>query len=368
MRETRRVRYAVVGLGNIAQVAVLPAFAHARKNSELAALISSDSEKLAVLAKRYRVAVTGSYDDLERIIAEHAIDAVYVAVPNSLHREFTERAARAGAHVLCEKPMAMNEADCDAMIRAAAENDVKLMIAYRLHFERANVRAVERIAEGRIGEPRIFSSVFSHQVKPGNIRTKREAGGGALFDLGIYCLNAARYLFRDEPTDVYAEQVFGTDERSEQVDEATTAVLRFPGNRIAQFTASQGASDVSEFRVVGTKGNVELDPAFDYVEELEETLTVGDRKKRRTESKGDQFAPEILHFSKCILEDLEPEPSGWQGLADVRILNALVASAESGRRVEVTPIAMPDRPRKGITNKKPPVGRVRTVNAPSPSR
>ncbi|MDB4996196.1 MAG: Gfo/Idh/MocA family oxidoreductase, partial [Myxococcaceae bacterium] len=195
----RRVRYAVVGLGNIAQVAVLPAFAHAKENSELVGLVSSDAEKLSVLAKRHDVEHTGSYDDLERVLAEAKVDAVYVTVPNALHRTMTERAARAGVHVLCEKPMAVTEEDCDAMIDVTREHRVKLMIAYRLHFDPANLRAIERVRAGKIGDPRIFSSVFCHQVRENDIRTHAELGGGALFDLGIYCLNAARYIFQDEP-------------------------------------------------------------------------------------------------------------------------------------------------------------------------
>lgn len=194
--EAKRVRYAVVGLGNIAQVAVLPAFARARENSELVALVSADEAKRRVLAERYGVPVTGPYEELEQVIDDAAVDAVCVALPNSLHREITGRAARAGAHVLCEKPMATTVEDCQAMCRSTGTAGFKLMIAYRLHFEEANLRAIRRIRSGEIGEPRIFSSVVSRQVRPGDIRTRDDLGGGALFDAGIDCLNAARYLSR----------------------------------------------------------------------------------------------------------------------------------------------------------------------------
>jgi predicted dehydrogenase len=165
--EKTKIRYAVVGVGNIAQVAVLPAFEHAKENSELCALVSGDPEKLEELGARYGVSATGSYDEMEDILAEARADAVYIALPNTLHREFTERAARAGVNVLCEKPMAMTEEDCEAMIRVTEERRVKLMIAYRLHFEEANLLAMEIARSGQLGEPHYMSSVFSHNVRPG---------------------------------------------------------------------------------------------------------------------------------------------------------------------------------------------------------
>ncbi|MDP9002832.1 MAG: Gfo/Idh/MocA family oxidoreductase, partial [Myxococcota bacterium] len=337
-------------------------------NSELVALVSSDPEKLAVLRKKYDVECTGSYDEVERIVADARVDAVYIALPNDMHRPMTETAARAGAHVLCEKPMAVTEEDCQAMIAVTRQCGVKLMIAYRLHFEHANLDAVERVRAGEIGEARIFSSVFCHQVREGDIRTKQEHGGGALFDMGIYCLNAARYVFQDEPTNVYSHQVFGTDERFGNVDEMTTAVLRFPRNRVAQFTSSQGAADVSEFRVVGTKGDIRLDPAYEYAGEIKTTVTIDGKAKTAVSTKRDQFAPEIVHFSQCILDGTDPEPSALQGLADVRIMEAMVRSARAGTAIALSPVAQAARPNADLDMKKPPTKKVKPVNAPSPSK
>jgi predicted dehydrogenase len=368
MRESkRRVRYAVVGLGNIAQVAVLPAFRHARENSELAALVSSDGDKRRILCDRYDVEYSGTYDELEDVLCRARVEAIYVAVPNSRHREITERAARCGAHVLCEKPMAGTEEDCEAMIRVTREQGKKLMIAYRLHFEEANLRVIERILAGEIGEPRVISSVFCHQVREGDVRTSGELAGGALYDLGVYCVNAARYIFRDEPTSVLAQQVIGKDARSREVDEMTTAVLRFPGDRIAQITANQGAADVSEYRVVGTKGDIRLEPAYDYVGKRRAFSTVGGKQRKKAFAPSDQFAPELVYFSRCILEDREPEPSGREGLADVRILQAIVRSAQTGSSVELPPFEGLVRPDVTMRMKKPRVGKVEPVRAPSPS-
>jgi predicted dehydrogenase len=364
----RKVRYAVIGLGYIAQAAMLPAFAHARENSELVALLSSDKKKLRELAHKYHVAFTGSYDDMESVLKDANVDAAYIALPNSQHRAFTERLARLGIHVLCEKPMAMTSRDCEAMIRATERHGVKLMIAYRLHFDRANLAVVDVLRKEKIGAPLVFSSVFAHQVKRGDIRTRGELGGGALYDMGIYCVNAARYLFAAEPEEVLGTQLVGTDARFPDVDATSTAILRFPHDRLAQFTASQGAADIGEYRVLGTKGDVRLDPAYEYVDELKEFLTVDGKTKKSTFPKSDQFAPELVYFSKCILEDREPEPSGWEGLADVRVLEAIARSSKLGKAVKLRPMARKRRPTPRMAMKKPPVGKVDAVRASAPSR
>jgi predicted dehydrogenase len=364
--ETRKIRYAVVGAGNIAQVAVLPAFRHAAENSELAAIISGDREKLGELGKRYQVALTGSYNELEDVLDRGRIDAVYVALPNRHHREFTERAARAGVHVLCEKPMALGEDDCRTMIQACEDHGVKLMVAYRLHFEECNLQAIEIVRSGRLGDPRFFSSSFSHDVREGDIRTRGDLGGGALYDMGVYCINAARNLFQSEPTEAFAFTTPGQDERRE-VDETTAALLRFPGGRVAELVASQGAADVSAYRVVGTRGDLRVEPAYDYASPLAHHLTVDGKTRTQVFDRRDQFAPELVYFSRCILEDREPEPSGLEGLADVRVIRALLESARSGRPQRLGVFDKKVRPDMSLNMKMPPVKRPRTVHAPSPT-
>src|ERR1043166_7437463 len=188
----KQVRYAVVGLGHIAQVAVLPAFGNARRNSRLGALVSGDPVKLEELGAKYHVDPRYSYERYDEMLKSGEVDAVYIATPNSLHAEYAIRAAQAGLHVLVEKPMAVTEEQCERMAEAARTAGVKLMVAYRLHFERANLEAIEVARSGRIGEPRIFTSTFTMQVEPGNIRLQHALGGGTLYDIGIYCINAAR--------------------------------------------------------------------------------------------------------------------------------------------------------------------------------
>jgi predicted dehydrogenase len=361
-----KIRYAVVGLGHIAQVAVLPAFAHAR-NSELRALVSDDPIKRKRVGKKYNIDHTFAYDQYEDCLNSGDIDAVYIALPNNLHREFAVRAARAGVHVLCEKPMAVTEEECQEMIQAAKSSRVKLMVAYRLHFEEANLRAVEIVQSRKLGEPRFFSSIFSMQVKPRNIRLKRELGGGTLYDIGIYCINAARSLFRAEPTEVFAFSVSDNDKRFREVDEMTSAVLRFPGDRLASFTCSFGAADTSAYTIVGTKGELRVEPAYEYVGDLKHQLTVNGKQRKRTFPQRDQFAPELIYFSECISEGLDPEPSGAEGLADVRVIRGLYRSAEVGRPLKLDSFSRRERPGLEQEIRRPPVKKPELVRVQSAS-
>ena len=367
----RRIRYGVVGLGWFAQTAILPAFAHAKENAELAALFSEDPDKLKALGRKYRIPSDRlfSTDDLEDGIASSGIDAVYIATPNHLHREFTVRAARAGVHVLCEKPMAVTERECEEMIRAARDAGVKLMIAYRLHFERGNLEAVEIVNSGKLGEPRIYASVFCNDVKdPDNIRLGPiEKGGGTLYDIGIYCLNAARYLFRAEPEEVVAISASGGDPRFSESDEMTSAILKFPGERLATFTSSFGAASSHFYDVYGTKGRLRVEPAFEFAEGMAHELKIGERKTKRKFPARDQVAPEILYFSDCILHDRAPEPSGREGLADVRVIRALYESARTGRPVRLEPFQKKTRPSLEQEVRRPPTREPELVGVDKPS-
>ncbi len=363
----KKVRYAVVGLGYIAQIAVLPAFAHARENSELTALVSSDPQKLRALSRKYKVDRTYSYEAFGDCLKSGAVDAVYIALPNHMHRAYTESAAAAGAHVLCEKPMSFSEADCEAMIDAVESAGVKLMVAYRLHLERGNLEAIEIVKSGKIGEPRIFTSVFSQQVKKGNSRLKKDIGGGALYDMGTYCINAARYLFGSDPVEVFGWNIGSDAARFNEVPEMTSGIMRFPGDRIASFTSSFGATDRSVFEVIGTKGVVKMDPAYEMVEDLKTEITVNDKTVKRTYKKRDQFSPELIYFSDCILNNREPQPSGREGLADVRVIEALIKSATSNRPVEIPPADVRRRPSIQREISRPPLAKPPAlVNAVAP--
>ena len=357
-RAQQRIRYAVVGLGHIAQVAVIPAFAHARRNSTLAAIVSGDRTKRRLIAAKYDLGHAAfSYEEYDECLRQ--VDAVYIALPNSMHAEYAIRAARAGVHVLCEKPLAATVDECRRMIAACRTGGVKLMVAYRLHFEGINLAAIELARAGKLGELKYFNSSFSMKVRRGDIRTKRAYGGGTLYDIGVYCINAARYLFRAEPTQVSAISVNSGAASLSEIDETTAAVLRFGDERVASFITSFNAADVAAYRIVGTKGTLHADPAYEYAEGLAFTLTVDGKTTRKQIGKRDQFAPQLLYFSDCILHDRQPEPSGEEGLQDVRIVEALYSSAKSGRPVAIRPFAKRQRPtgrqrisRPGVTKPK----------------
>jgi predicted dehydrogenase len=345
----------VIGLGHIAQAAVLPAFGHAKRNSRLTALVSGSPKKLKTMGRRYRVERLCNYSDAGSLFHSGDIDAVYIALPNDLHKEWAIRAARAGLHVLCEKPMAVTTHECEAMMRAASAAKVKLMIAYRLHFEAANLHAAQLARQGKLGDLRFFSSDFSMQVRENNIRLKRAKGGGPLYDIGIYCINAARATLGEEPRSVFATATRSGDRRFREIEESVVAVMRFKDERLASFSCSFGGADRSTYTVTGTRGSVTLDPAYEYAQSITSRVRSGERDRIRRFGKRDQFAAELAYFSQCILEDRTPEPTGAEGLADVQIIEAMHRSIKSGRWIDIKASLRKRRPTEKQNIRRPPV-------------
>lgn len=338
----QRIRYAVVGLGHIAQESVLPAFSNSSQNSELAALFSDDPTKLKTLGRTYGVEFLYDYDEFEQGLREADIDAVYIALPNHLHEEYTVRAAREQVNVLCEKPLAGTASQCRRMISECRRNAVKLMTAYRLHFDPANLEAIELLKSGKLGTPRIFNSLFSFQIAPGNVRTEPEKGGGTLYDIGVYCINAARYLFQAEPVQAFAVTSKSRDKRFRGIEEMASVVLTFPEDRSATFTCSFGVAAHASYEVLCTKGSLKLSNAYEYDTSIELEIVQEGQQKVHTHRKSDQFAPELIYFSDCILHNKEPEPSGEEGLIDVEIVEALYRSARTRK-----PVKLPKFPNVG---------------------
>lgn len=367
---SNQIGYAIVGIGHIVQSQALPGFANVR-NARPVALVSGDRRKLRRVGKQYDIPDLYSYDDFEECLASDDVDAVYIALPNDMHEEYVIRAARAGVHVLCEKPMALDARSCKRMIDACEKAGVKLMIAYRLHFEPANLRAVELVKRGRIGKPRYFNSSFSFQVQPDNIRVDSERGGGPVWDIGIYCLNAARYLFEAEPTEVFAMGTRRDDPRFSEVDETVSVVMRFPDERTASFTCSFGSAPASTFRVSGTKGEIVLENAYEYVGERKLYLTTRGKTKEENFAEVDQFGPEFIYFAECIRRNVEPEPNGWEGLADVRVINAIHRSIRTGRPVKLPLMEQLEQrhgPTQGQKFKLPSVSEKKLVNVQEPTQ
>jgi glucose-fructose oxidoreductase len=361
----KRVRYAVVGAGWFGQSAVLPAFANAKENSELVAIVSGDAEKRAVLAAEYGVHAY-SLEQYEDLLSSGAVDAVYIVSVNSAHKDQTLLAARHGVHILCEKPLADTAVAAEEMIAACDRAGVLLMTAYRLHFEKANLHAIDVVRKGTIGEPRVMLSTFTQQVDPDNSRLDANAGGHPLLDVGIYCVNAARYLFRAEPTEVTAFVATGTDPKFKEVPEMVSALMRFPGERLASFVCGFGEVKSSAYQVLGTRGQLRLDPAFSHTGERVMTVTVDDKTKQTTSPDSDQIGPEIVYFSDCILNGRRPEPDGREGLIDMWIIEAIKSSALKGMAVPLQPVPEKPRPDKSQQITKPAREKPDLVNAAPP--
>lgn len=339
MAKTKQVRYGVVGLGHIAQVAVLPAFARVKANSLLTALVTGDPKKARTLSRKYKVPAVYSYEEFDQVLTSDVVDALYIALPNDQHVEYATRALKHGIHVLCEKPLATTEAECRKIDKAAHESGAKVMTAYRLHFDPANLKALELTRKGKLGQPRFFSSSFSYQIKDAkNIRLRRETGGGTVWDIGIYCLNAARMLFDAEPLEVFALAVHGKDKRFHEVEEMTSVTLRFPDDRLATFTCSFGADTSSHYEVVGTKGALRLDQAYEYTSPRKLHLfRDGEARQVFNFKKIDQFAAELDYFSKCVLKDLAIKPNADEGRRDVRVIEAIYKSVRTGKPISLHP-------------------------------
>jgi glucose-fructose oxidoreductase len=241
------------------------------------------------------------------------------------------------------------------------------MTAYRLHFETATTRAIELARKRKLGQPKFFSSVFSMRVKPNNIRTQAELGGGTLYDLGVYCINAARNLFGAEPVEVFAYSVNTARNRMPEIDETTAAVLRFEADQLATFVTSFNSADTGDYSIVGEKGSLKVDPGYEYAEGLSYELTIDGKTTRKTTAKRDQFAPELVHFSDCIRRNRDPEPSGLEGLQDVRVVEALYESARRGQPVRLPKYREAARPTRNQEMRRPAIRKPQLVKAESAS-
>jgi predicted dehydrogenase len=329
------IRYAVVGAGWISQEAFIPGAAQSG-NSRVAAIVTGDVEKAGRLARFHDIPEVASYAEYDALLASDRIDAVYIALPNSMHADHAIRAAKAGKHVMVEKPLACTVDEAEAMIAAARDAGVFLMTAYRLHNEPGTLALLEKVRSGAIGRPLFFQSVFSFQSAPGNHRLKAEHWGGPLQDVGVYCVNAARHVFAEEPVEVIATRHQPADDpRFTEIEASVAATLRFPSGGIAQFIASFGAAPVDAYRVVGTEGDIELDPGFRFETATRMRLRRDGRIEETPFDRVDQFGGQIAYFSDCIATGEPPVADGGEGLADMRVLLAIEQAALTGRPVAI---------------------------------
>jgi predicted dehydrogenase len=324
-----KVRIAVIGAGWISQEAFLPAVRQSG-NAEVTAIVSGDAEKARRLADFYGIADVYYYSEFDTMAASGKVDAVYVATPNSSHCDLALRAAKHKLHALVEKPLATSVTDAERMIAAAKAAGVFLMTAYRLHNDAATIRVAELVDSGAIGDARFFSSVFTFQSARDNHRLKASHWGGPPQDLGVYCLNAARHIFRENPMRAISSPSFGHDDpRFKEVEEGVAVTLEFSKGRMAQFYCGFGTDAVDMLQVVGTKGSVTLNNAYRFAMPRKLTLLQNEQAKIEDFPETDNFSGMISYFADCIQSGVSPMNDGAEGLADMA---AMVAIEAAGKR------------------------------------
>ncbi len=311
-------------------------------NSEMVALVTGHEEKAAKLGEKYGIANTYSYDEFDAMLASGDVDAVYLATPNFDHVGYAVKTLNAGIHLLLEKPMAVSVEECEEMIAASQRSGAKLMVAYRLHHEPGTLAAIEKVRSGDLGTIRFFNSSFSQQVKGSNHRAKHGFWAGPVPDMGPYPLNEVRNLFGAEPIEVFAMGV-NTDERF-NFEDTVSVTLKFEGARIASFVLSYNGGDVDDVRVVGNKGDLFSQPAYQVGSAMEHLVTIDKKKSSKSFEKTDHFGGELKYFSDCILDDREPEADGEEGMLDVRVLAAIERSLASGQVQTLEPVYRKKRP------------------------
>lgn len=331
----RKIGYAIVGIGGYARH-MMPQFKDCR-SSRLVALVSGTPAKLEEFGAEYDVPKRNrySYADYDRIRDNPDIDVVYVILPNSMHAEYSVRASRAGKHVLCEKPMAVSAAECEQMIAAARQARRKLMIGYRSRFEPYNRHAIALAQRRFVGPTRMITTEHGFNADPGQWRLdKPMSGGGSLMDIGIYSINAARYLTGEEPVLVSAvESTDRSDPRFRTVEDRINSLLRFPSGIIANCGSSY-SSNHNNYRVIGTDGWIDMEPATPYEGQK---MRVSRKGKEEAVSlpkpAANQFVGMLDHLSECVLTGAEPIVPGEEGLRDLRVIEAIYRSAREGRAV-----------------------------------
>jgi predicted dehydrogenase len=332
----KKLGFAIVGLGSLSINQILPGFAHC-KHARVTALVSGDANKAKTLATAYGVPESGlySYETYDRLKDNPDVDIVYVVLPNSMHPEYTVRAHQAGKHVLCEKPMANTPKDCETMIAAAKAAGKKLMIGYRLRYEPYNMAMIDMVRKQEFGKAKVILCDAGFSIgDPKQWRLNRTlAGGGSLMDIGIYALNAARYLSGEEPAAInaFSYTTPGDPRFSEGVEETINFQLRFPSGLLANCVSSYGVG-LNRFRVHAERASFELEPALSY-NDLRMRVIRGGTVEQRTLPDRNQFALEMDHMAESVKGNTEPRTPGEEGLKDLRAMMAIYEAAKTGKTV-----------------------------------
>lgn len=326
MAEAKTVRWGVLSTANIGRAAVNPAI-QASRNGTLDAVASRDPGRARAFADAHGIG--RAYGSYEELVDDPEIDALYIPLPNSMHLEWTVRAVEAGKHVLCEKPLALTADDCLAMEAAARANDVVLMEAfmYRFHPRTEAVRAAVR--DGRLGALHAIRSAFTFRLtNPDNIRLDPALGGGALLDVGCYCVNVSRTMAGREPHTVQATARW-TDR---DVDEALAGMLHFEGGLVAHFDCALTAERSERYEVAGVDGVFDVSAAF--LPGTADVTYTESRGRSGTEvhivAGADEYLLMVEHFADCVLTGRAPRWPASEAAANLRVIEALYRSARAG--------------------------------------
>src|SRR6266481_1809285 len=334
----KKLGWAIVGLGSLSMNQILPAFAKCEK-SKVVALVSGHPDKANKLALRYGVNPKNiyNYQNYDTIRDNPEVDIIYIVLPNGMHAEYTARGFQAGKHVLSEKPMANTPADCQQMIDAGRKANRKLMVAYRCRYEPYNVEAIRMARQQELGPIKVILADHGFNIgDPTQWRlNKTLAGGGSLMDIGIYSLQAARYISGEEPVEINA-MMYSTpgDVRFKEVEETINFQLRFPSGVLANCTSSYGYSGQNRYRVVTTKGWFELEPATIY-SGLRMYVHHDNITEERILPVCDHFVLEMDHMSSCVMENKAPLTPGEEGLRDLTIMTGIYEAARTGKTVKL---------------------------------
>lgn len=339
MPPINRVRYAVVGLGGISQVAVLPAFAHS-EHAELIAVVSGDQAKAEKIAGDFKAQAAYSYKDYSDCLKNPEVEAVYIATPPGEHEKYAVAAAKAGKHVLCEKPLAANVQQARKMVEACRKNKVRFMTAYRKYFEPSTVTLKKMIIGGELGRLDVIHTMFGElrpygDNSPAWLFSRKLSGGGPLMDLGVYCVNTCRWLAGEDPVAAEAKSWVRDRRRFKEVEEGIAFRLDFKSGMILQGTAAYSSVFSSFVHIHGEKGWAALSPAFAFEEERRLSGKIAGKWFEQAFEAVDEFAPELDTFAKCIREGCDPEPDGVQGMRDLIIIEAIYKAAKTGRVVKI---------------------------------
>ncbi|SNZ17414.1 xylose dehydrogenase (NAD/NADP) [Natronoarchaeum philippinense] len=332
------LRFAVVGVGTFAKNRALPAISTVEQ-TETTVFVSNTVSESDPVAREYDIEAVVGYDEFHAGAATDDYDAVYVAAPNAFHREYAESAAKHGKHVLCEKPLATSVADARSMVDACEDAGVTLMTAYRLHVEPATRRTRELVQEGYIGRPVQVHSTFATKLLDGHDDDHWRldpsiAGGGATIDLGVYPINAIRFLLDEDPVTVQGvTNAWGS--AFDRVEEHAAFQLTFPSGVVASCSTTFDGQPDSHLQLVGTDGSISIDSPYGGDVPQEVTVECGDMRMEYTGAPVDDVCEEVAYFANHVLTGRRPGPDGRDGLTDLRVVEAVYDSAENGRRVEL---------------------------------